>query len=82
MTRAADALLERGDRDGAVAILERQTALYPNLLNGWWRLAGVAAGRGDTARAIALYRRCVEIDPSVRNFVERRIRDLQVGEDR
>jgi predicted TPR repeat methyltransferase len=54
--------------------------LYPNMLNGWWRLAGIAAGRGDTAGAIELYRKCVEIDPSVKNFVERRIEALQAGD--
>lgn len=79
MTLAADALLQRKEPARAIQILERQTALYPGLLNGWWRLAGVAAERGDAARAIELYRHCVALDPSVRNFVERRIAALEAA---
>ena len=79
MTLAADQLLQRGETAKAVQILERQTALYPGLLNGWWRLAGVAAERGDAARAIELYRHCVALDPSVKNFVERRIVALEAA---
>ncbi|UCH83342.1 MAG: hypothetical protein JSW50_12895 [Candidatus Latescibacterota bacterium] len=77
MTRSADALIEQGDRGNAVGILEHQTALYPNMVNGWWRLAGIAAEEGDTDKAIALYRKCVEINPSMSNFVGRRINALK-----
>jgi tetratricopeptide (TPR) repeat protein len=80
MTRSVDTLLAQKEDAAAVEILEYQTGLYPNMLNGWWRLAGIAAGRGDTAGAIELYRKCVEIDPSVKNFVERRIEALQAGD--
>jgi tetratricopeptide (TPR) repeat protein len=80
MTKSADALLEQKEHANAVEILEYQTSLYPNMVNGWWRLAGVAAEQGDTARAIELYRKCVEINPSVKNFVERRINALEQGE--
>jgi predicted alpha/beta superfamily hydrolase len=80
MTRSADALIAQKEYAEAVEILDRQTSLYPNKLNGWWRLAGIAAQQGDNARAIELYRKCVEIDPSVRNFVERRINAIEQGE--
>jgi tetratricopeptide (TPR) repeat protein len=81
MTKSADALIEQKEYAKAVEMLEYQTLLYPNMLNGWWRLAGVAAEQGETARAIELYRKCVEINPSVKNFVERRIKALEgVGE--
>lgn len=79
MTRSADVLIARKEYAAARAILERQTQLYPNMLNGWWRLARIAAETGDTPRAIELYRKCEEIDPSVRNFVARRISALQQG---
>ena len=46
------------------------------MVNGWWRLAGIAADQGDTDQAIELYRKCVEINPSTKNFVERRIEVL------
>jgi len=82
MTRSADALIERKEYDKAVEILEYQTSLYPNMVNGWWRLAGLAAGRGETDRAIELYRKCVAIDPSMSNFVERRINSLKSGGSR
>jgi len=76
MTFSADALLEGGSTDKAVEILEFQTTLYPGMVNAWWRLAGIAAGAGDTEKAIELYRKCVEIDPAMNNFVERRINAL------
>lgn len=72
MTLAADVLLQRKEHAQAIQILERQTTLYPGLLNGWWRLAGVAAECGETARAIAL-------DPSARSFAERRIVALEAA---
>jgi len=81
MTRSADALIQRMEFAAAVEVLEYQTSLYPNMLNGWWRLADVAAREGDTARAIELYEKCVEINPSVKNFVERRINSLRKGEE-
>ena len=77
LTRSADTLIERRRVGLALEILEYQTSLYPRMVNGWWRLAGLAAGRGDTDRAIELYRKCVEIDPGMKNFVERRINSLQ-----
>jgi enterochelin esterase-like enzyme len=77
LTSSADALIAQKEYAKAVEILEYHTSLYPNLLNAWWRLAGLAAGRGDTDEAIELYRKCVEIDPSMSNFVERRIRSLR-----
>jgi tetratricopeptide (TPR) repeat protein len=80
MTRSADALIEQGEAVPATEILEYQTSLYPNMVNGWWRLAGLAAGRGDTEEAIRLYEKCVEINPSMSNFVERRINSLRQTE--
>jgi predicted TPR repeat methyltransferase len=77
MTFSADALLESGKTDAAVEILEYQTTLYPNMVNAWWRLAGVAADGGDIDKSIDLYEKCVEINPSMKNFVERRISDLR-----
>lgn len=34
---------------------------------------------GETARAIALYRRCIALDPSARSFAERRIVALEAA---
>ena len=77
LARAADALQQRGETEAAVAILEYDTTLYPNMVNAWWRLAGIAAEQGLTERAITLYEKCLEIDPSLRNFVGRRIEALR-----
>jgi predicted alpha/beta superfamily hydrolase len=77
MTRAADGLLERGEIEAAVRILEHQTTLYPSMVNAWWRLAGVAAGHGEIEKAIELYEKCVELNPGMRNFVTRRIAELK-----
>ncbi len=79
MMRTADALLQRGGTDEAVTILEYATRLYPNSVDAWWRLAGIAAERGEIDRAIELYEKCQEIDPSVANFVRRQIERLTVS---
>jgi tetratricopeptide (TPR) repeat protein len=77
MSFSADMLLAKDEVDRAVEILKRAITLYPKRLNAWWRLANIAAGSGDTDRAIELYRKCAEIDPSVQNFLERRIESLK-----
>jgi predicted alpha/beta superfamily hydrolase len=77
MTFSADALLQNGNTEGAVEILEYETTLYPNMVNPWWRLANIAAEGGDTKRAIELFNKCVEINPSMKNFVDRRIESLK-----
>jgi predicted alpha/beta superfamily hydrolase len=77
MTRTADALQARGEVDKAVEILEYVTALYPDMVDAWWRLAGIAAERGDIDTSIGLYERCLEINPSLGNFVTRRIEALR-----
>ena len=81
MTRSADALLEGGEIRKAIEILEYQTTLYPNMVNAWWRLAGIAADRGDIGNAIDLYEQCLKIDPSLANFVRRRIEQLRARSD-
>lgn len=77
MTFSADALLRDGQAEAAVEILEYETTLYPNMVNPWWRLANIAAEKGDTERAIELFNKCVEINPSMKNFVDRRIESLK-----
>ncbi len=77
MTFSADKLEQQGEIDTAVEILEYQATLYPNMVNAFWRLAGIAAGRGQNKSAIELYKKCQEINPSMGNFVTRRIEELQ-----
>jgi tetratricopeptide (TPR) repeat protein len=76
MTFSADALLRDGNTEAAVEILEYEITLYPNMVNPWWRLANIAAERGETEQAIELFNKCVEINPSMKNFVDRRIESL------
>lgn len=76
MTFSVDALREQGKVDPALEILRRQVALYPNMVNGFWRLADIATDRGEVDEAIGYYKRCVEINPSMANFVNRRIAAL------
>ena len=75
--RPMHALQERGEIDKAIEIFEYVTTLYPNMVNAWWRLAGIAAERGEIATAISLYEKCLEINPSMVNFVTRRIEALR-----
>ncbi len=76
MTFSADALLAAKDISGALEILEHQVTIYPNMVNGFWRLAEIATERDDKELAISYYKRCLEINPGLQNFVERRISDL------
>jgi len=77
MTFSADKLEQQGNIDTAVEILEYQAELYPNMVNAFWRLAGIAAKRGQNDQAIKLYKKCQEINPSLENFVKRRIEQIQ-----
>jgi predicted alpha/beta superfamily hydrolase len=77
MTLSADALRQRGEIDKAIEILEYDTTLYPNMVNPWWQLAGIAAEQGHIDRAISFYEKCLAIDPSMANFVRRRIEALR-----
>lgn len=81
MTFSAVELMNGRSTEKAVEILEFQTTLYPGMVNAWWQLAGIAAGAGETEKAIELYRKCVEIDPAMKNFVDRRINALTGEED-
>jgi predicted alpha/beta superfamily hydrolase len=77
MTYSAGALQRCGQVESARSILERQIQLYPNMVNGFWQLAGIAADGGRTNEAIRYYQRCIEIDSSMANFANRRIAELQ-----
>ena len=77
MTYAAVGARDRGEHETAAAILERQIELYPNLLNGYWQLAGLRTAQGRNQEAIELYRSCLKIDASMANFVNRRIAELE-----
>lgn len=57
-------LLARGRKDDAVAVLEVNAALYPRSANVHDSLGEALLARGDRERAIASYRRAVEVDPS------------------
>jgi len=77
MIMAADALQQNGEIERATEIFEYVTTLYPNMVNAWWRIAGIAADRNEIDRAIDLYEKCQEINPSMANFVRRRIAELK-----
>lgn len=61
----SDKLVERGQVDEAIAMLERLVAIYPHSLNGWWRLAGIYRERGELDLALRYYRKCLEVDPGM-----------------
>jgi len=77
MTFSADKLEQQGQTDAALEILEYQADLYPNMVNAFWRLAGIAAGRDQNEKAIEYYKKCQEINPGMGNFVERRIEEIR-----
>ncbi len=55
--------------DAAVAVLEINTEAFPKSWNAWDSLAEAWMNRGDTARAIAYYRKSLELDPTNENAV-------------
>jgi len=56
-----------GDLDRAERLLELNTELFPGSANAWDSLAEVVLYRGDRERALALYRKALDIDPAFAN---------------
>jgi tetratricopeptide (TPR) repeat protein len=74
VNRLGYALLGEGRTTAAVGILALNAEQYPRSANAWDSLAEATAANGDTAKAIALYQRALELDPelgSARRAVER-----------
>lgn len=60
-------LLGSGDVDGAIAAFEANASLFPDDPNSFDSLAEAYLARGDRERAIALYRKALEVDPTFAN---------------
>ncbi len=56
--------LQAGQLDAAVAVFELNAEAFPGSWNVHDSLGEACAARGDTARAIALYRRSLELNPA------------------
>jgi tetratricopeptide (TPR) repeat protein len=67
-------LVEEGDYEGALAILDHLVELYPGSMNGPWQLANLHREMGDTVKAIQYYEECLRRDPNMvpaRQWLER-----------
>jgi glyoxylase-like metal-dependent hydrolase (beta-lactamase superfamily II) len=72
-------LLGQGRVDAAIAVFELNVERYPDSWNVYDSLGEACAVKGDTERAIELYRRSVELNPNNNNGVqaiERLVREL------
>ena len=67
---AGYAALFADDPDRARQILKLNTDLFPDSANTWDSLAEVVLFMGDPRRALALYRRALEIDPEFSSAAE------------
>ncbi len=76
LAMGSDNLAQAGRVGEAIELLERLVALYPASLNGWWRLGGIYRERGDIERALAYYRKCLEVDPDM-VYAQRMIEELE-----
>jgi tetratricopeptide (TPR) repeat protein len=65
LSQASDLLVERGDYDPALAVLQRLVEIHPSALDGPWRLANLYRVMGDTATAIRYYQECLRRDPNI-----------------
>lgn len=63
-------LLLAGRVDEAIAVLELNVERFPGSWNVWDSLGEAVATKGDTARAIELYRRSLELNPDNANGVQ------------
>ena len=61
----ADALSGRGGREAAREILEHLVRVNPASLDGYWRLANLWREAGEREKALASYRKCVELMPNM-----------------
>lgn len=71
---AAEAAVARGDLDGAIAGYTDLLARVPALTSAYLRIGSLQEGKGDTAAALAAYRRLAEIEPEnakAREAIER-----------
>ncbi len=71
-------LLAEGHVQDATAVFERNAREYPESSNVYDSLGEAWLARGDTARAVGLYRRALELDPRNRNAA-RVMRELGGG---
>jgi len=60
-------LLQENHPESAVFVLEKTVGLYPGSWNAWDSLGEVAAKSGRKERAIASYRKSLELNPNNKN---------------
>jgi enterochelin esterase-like enzyme len=65
LSQVSDRLVERGEYEEALAVLDRLVEVYPSSLDGPWRLANLHRVMGDTATAIRYYEECLRRDPNI-----------------
>jgi len=65
LSQASDHLVERGEYQEALSVLNRLVEIYPSALDGPWRLANLHRVMGDTTAAIRYYEECLRRDPNM-----------------
>ena len=70
MNAAGYRLLRDGEHDAAVALFEMNSRRFPDSANAWDSLGEACLTAGDRERAIAHYRRSLELDPGNENARE------------
>jgi tetratricopeptide (TPR) repeat protein len=65
------ALLRRGEMENALAVFQLNVRLHPDSGNVYDSLADCYEGMGDRERAVATYRRALEVDPKKKHAEER-----------
>ena len=65
LAQVSDRLTGEGRHDQAREVLTHLLSLYPNSLNGLWRMANLYRETGDTANAIRYYRECLQREPNM-----------------
>ena len=64
LVSVAEALLERGEADAAVRVLEKNLEFLPESAQSTFGLARIFEQQGDTAQAVQYYERTLELAPS------------------
>ena len=74
LSRAADQLVDWGEHEEALQVLNRLVQLHPSSLDGPWRLANLHRVMGDTTTAVRYYEECLRRNPDMtpaREWIER-----------
>jgi len=65
LSQASTRLVEQGEHEAALEVLQHLVEIHPTSLDGPWQLANLYRVMGDTATAVRYYEECLRRDPNI-----------------